>query len=162
MTYYRSITFLLVAKRNVVVLAAGMARRPDIPKLAIDLDGNQTGNDESVNSNVTSKHSLKYLGNLAVDRRYTPAITQWVVREIFRVRENRPVQVDFFIMIDRLTIIKEENGEVIETIGLNSIVKLPRLKSLTKLLAFVSAGRFESDQCCCHVFASETQEMVCF
>lgn len=134
-----------------------MARKPDIPKLAIDKDENET---ETVYSNVVSKHGLKYLGKLAVDRRYTPAIAQWVVREIYRVRKSRPLPVEFLIKIDRITIASIESGDELDTIGLSSIIKLPRLKNLTKLLAFISTGRFESDQCCCHVFACETPDKV--
>ena len=139
-----------------------MARQPQLPTLAIELDGIQPEMNENSDLKILSKFRLQYLGNLAVDRRYTPAITQWVVREISRVRKSRPTPIDLLIKIDQLIISNIEGGEVLETIGLNSIVRLPRLKNLTKLLAFVSTGRFESDQCFCHVFACETQEMVCF
>ena len=137
-----------------------MARNADQPKLVPSLDQTQLENKVSTGVEMFTKYRLVYLGSLAVDRRYTPAITQWVVREISRVRKNRPTRIDLMVTTDRLIITNVDDGDVVETIELTSVVKLPRLRNLTKTLAFVSGGRLQSDQCYCYVFASETQDMV--
>ena len=137
-----------------------MARNPERANLAASLNEKQSENKENVDVTKFPKYRLKYLGSMAVDRRYTPAITLWVVREIAQVQKNRPVQIDFLIETDRLIISNAENGEIIENIGLNSMVRLPRIKKQAKTLAFVSGGKLEADKCFCHVFACETPEAV--
>ena len=137
-----------------------MARNPDPPKLTPALDESQADDEENIRKNMPPKYRLMYLGRLAVDRRYTPIIVQWVAREVSRVRKNRPSRIDFSIETDRLIITNVEDGGVLESIALSSVVRLPRLKNQPKTLTFVSGGRMLSDQCYCHVFACETQEMV--
>lgn len=137
-----------------------MARNPVPPKLTPALDESQAEGEEIIGQKMLPKYRLMYFGSLAVDRRYTSVIIQWVVREISRVRKNRPSRIDFLIETDRLIITNVEDGDVSESIGLSSVVKLPSLKSQPKTLAFVSGGRMLSDQCYCHVFACETQDMV--
>jgi len=139
-------------------LRNSMARNPEQANLAASLNEKQSEKKEDVDATKFPAYRLKYLGSMAVDRRYTPAITLWVVREISRVQRNRPIQIDFLIEIDRLIISNAENGEIIDNIGLHSMVRLPRLKKQPKTLAFVSGGRLEADKCFCHVFACETPE----
>ena len=135
-----------------------MATRPEPPRLNIEISDNEEISDPVLKNN--SKFSLTYLGNTFVDRRYTPAIIQWVVREVLQSQANQPREVDFIIKATRIDIaIKGEEGTIANH-DFSSIVKLPRLKNQAKILAFVVSGRIESDKCCCHVFCCATQETV--
>ncbi|XP_065059240.1 TBC1 domain family member 1-like isoform X1 [Rhopilema esculentum] len=133
-----------------------MANRPEPPRLNIEISDNEEISDPVLKN--YSKFSLTYLGNTFVDRRYTPAIIQWVVREVLQSQANQPREVDFIIKATRIDIATKEEEGTIANHDFSSIVKLPRLKNQAKILAFVVSGRIESDKCCCHVFCCATQE----
>lgn len=139
-----------------------MATKRDPPTLNIEIvkpDITHTKTDD-LDWNSSAKFTVNYLGNSVVDRRYTAAIIQWVVREISQ--QNRPKPADLLVKSHGL-IITEKQDELSSPHNhdFDDILKILRLKNHAKLLAFVTVGKTESEPCCCHVFCCETEEAVC-
>ena len=139
-----------------------MAAKLDPPTFNIEIvkpDITHTKTDD-LDSNSFAKFTVNYLGNSVVDRRYTAAIIQWVVREISQ--QNRPKPADLLVKSHGLSITEKQNElSSPQSHDFDNILKILRLKNHSRLLAFVTVGKTESEPCCCHVFSCETQEAVC-
>ncbi len=125
----------------------------------LDLEENNTKEDETKPILV---FKLTSLGKTIVDRRYTAQIIQWVVREISQAQKSSHISVNLYIKNNELKIETTEPSEeqLSKSYSFESILKLPRLKSQEKLLAFVSLDKTEPSQCCCHAFECQDNETV--
>ncbi len=138
-----------------------MAVRNDRVEIKVE---NQSS-EEIKETKPTLTYRLLSLGKAIVDRRYTVQILQWVVREIAK-SDNKSSQRDVNLSLEdgeiKIKTVQGHEEALSRSYSYESIIKLPRLKSQDKILAFVSLGRNENDSCCCHAFECADNDSVSY